>query len=291
MTCLYGVLDTESGPVSLRECGPRPSLREDRRRRRRAARPRHAARPHAGDVLRGEGGRRCSPGTASCCTPTGSSRPTTPSARCSALPRLKETMARAPGGAGADRPRALRPRGLHRSRRRAGGRHHDGDPAALRRRRPGGPPSPTDGCWPSSSCRASRATSARRSRASSDAVAGLGSGAGPSRAPQDRGGRGDDERDGARQRVPRRPPGVDPRDPHPGAVERASSPTAADAGRAADAGETGPRGEARRPPEAARLGPAPDREDGRRDARDERGGHTHPSSSRLRLEGGGHDDK
>ncbi len=52
-------------------------------------------------------------------------------------PRLKETMARAPGGPGADRSRARRPRGLHRSRRRAGGRHHDGDPAALCRRRHG----------------------------------------------------------------------------------------------------------------------------------------------------------
>ena len=40
-------------------------------------------------------------------------------------------------------------------------------------------------------------------------------------------------------------------------------------------GEAGPRGKARRPPEAAWLGPAPDREDGRRGARDERGGQAH----------------
>ena len=57
--------------------------------------------------------------------------------------------------------------------------------------------------------------------------------------------------------------------------------------RAARAGETRPGGEARRPPEAARLGPAPDREDGRRGARDERGGQAHrrarPAPGRRRT--------
>ena len=70
---------------ALRERGPRPALREDRRRRRRAARTRHAARPDAGHVLRGEGDHASARATASCCTPTVSSRPTTPSATCSAL--------------------------------------------------------------------------------------------------------------------------------------------------------------------------------------------------------------
>ena len=118
------------------------------------------------------------------------------------------------------------------------------------------------------------------------AVAGLGLEPAPSRAAQDRGGRGDDERDGARQRVPGRPPGVDPRDPHPGAVERACHRLGGRR-RGSFAGEAGPGGEARRPPEAARLGPAPDREDGRRDARDERGGQTHrrarPAPGRRRT--------
>ena len=86
VTCLYGVLDSEQrAPVSLRERGPRPALRQDRRRRRRAARTRHAARPDAGHVLRGEGGHASARATASCSTRTVSSRPTTPSATCSAL--------------------------------------------------------------------------------------------------------------------------------------------------------------------------------------------------------------
>ena len=84
VTCLYGVLDTASGLSALRERGPRPSLRQDGRRRRRAACPRHAARSDAGDVIRGEGSRCLRPGTASCSIPTGCSRPTTPNARCSA---------------------------------------------------------------------------------------------------------------------------------------------------------------------------------------------------------------
>ena len=85
VTCLYGVLDPNSGHAALRERGPRPALRQDRRRRRRAARSRHAARPDAGDVLRGEGGHASARATASCSTRTASSRPTTPSATCSAL--------------------------------------------------------------------------------------------------------------------------------------------------------------------------------------------------------------
>ena len=48
-----------------------------------------------------------------------------------------------------------------------------------------------------------------------------------------------------------------------------------DAARARRARDSGPAGEARRPPEAARLGPVPDREDGRRGASDERERRTH----------------
>ena len=60
-----------------------------------------------------------------------------------------------------------------------------------------------------------------------------------------------------------------------------------DAGELPEPETPGPRGEARRPSEAARLGPAPDREDGRRDARDERGGQAHrrarPAPGRRRT--------
>ena len=56
-------------------------------------------------------------------------------------------------------------------------------------------------CSPSSRSRAPRATSAWRSSAWRAAVAGLGIADEPARAPEDRGRRGDDERDGARQRA------------------------------------------------------------------------------------------
>ena len=50
-------------------------------------------------------------------------------------------------------------------------------------------------------------------------------GAGAARAAEDRGRRGDDERDGARQRVPRRPPGLDPRASTPRTSCACRSPT------------------------------------------------------------------
>ena len=59
--------------------------------------------------------------------------------------------------------------------------------------------------------RARRATSASRSSACVAAVDGLGHRREPARAPQDRGRRGDDERDGARLALPRGPPRQHPR--------------------------------------------------------------------------------
>ena len=60
-----------------------------------------------------------------------------------------------------------------------------------------------------------------------------------------------------------------------------------DSGEAARARETGPGGKARRPSEAPRLGSAPDRGDGRRGARHERGGRAHrrarPAPGRRRT--------
>ena len=97
----------------------------------------------------------------------------------------------------------------------------------------------------------------------------------PARSPQDRGRRGDDERDGARLGLPRGPPGQRPR-----AHRRRprARPDHRSRRRAAGGGARGarPRGQARRAAAPARLGPLPDREHGRRDARDERRGAPHP---------------
>ena len=84
VTCLYGVLDPETGHFRFANAGHDLPVRQDRRRLRGAARPRHAARPHARHALRGEGDRARSPATRCCCTPTASSRRTAPTARCSA---------------------------------------------------------------------------------------------------------------------------------------------------------------------------------------------------------------
>ena len=90
------------------------------------------------------------------------------------FPRLKETVADAPGGQRADRPSASRPDGLHRPRGRAGGRHHHGHPRALGRLDAAIRHLQRDGARRSSSLRASRETSARRSRRVESAIAGLG---------------------------------------------------------------------------------------------------------------------
>ena len=96
-----------SGPAALRQRRPRPALREDRRRRRRAARARHAARPDARHDLRGEGGDARSPGDSVLLHSDGVVEAHDPDREMFGFPRLKETMAGAPGGRAADRPRAL----------------------------------------------------------------------------------------------------------------------------------------------------------------------------------------
>ena len=103
---------------------------------------------------------------------------------------------------------------------------------------------------------------------------------GAARAPQDRGRRGDDERDGARQRVPGRPARDRPcahrrrHRPRPDHRPRRRA-------RRARARAAGPRGQARGRAAPARLGPLPDREHGRRAARDERRGPPHPGARRA----------
>ena len=84
VTCLYGVLDPETGLLRFANAGHDLPYVKTADGVDRAARPRHAARADAGHGLRGEGGDARSPATACCCTPTASSRRTTRSARCSA---------------------------------------------------------------------------------------------------------------------------------------------------------------------------------------------------------------
>ena len=112
----------------------------------------------------------------------------------------------------------------------------------------------------------------------SSAVADLGLEEARLRAPQDRGRRGHDERDGARQPLPGRQTGHgararDPRSP--------AGPDHRPGRRSADgrAGDPRHRGKARGASAPARLGPLPDPEHGRRDERDERRARTTPSSS------------
>ena len=123
------------------------------------------------------------------------------------LPAPQAVRRRLPRRRRADRPRPHRPPRPHRAGRRAGGRHHDGGAPALAGR---GPPRQRRGARR----RAGRVRRAERGgqRAPRDR-ARVGRGVRPrdrrepARAPQDRGRRGDDERDGARVRLPRGPPG------------------------------------------------------------------------------------
>ena len=122
--------------AALRQRRPRPALRPDGRRRGRAARHRHAARPDAGHALRGEGGHACSRGQRPVPLRRGGRGPQ-PRARDVQLPAAEGDDGRRPGG------QELIDHVLLASSRpspgpaRAGGRHHAGDPAALRRRRRG----------------------------------------------------------------------------------------------------------------------------------------------------------
>ncbi len=120
------------------------------------------------------------------------------------FPRLMQTVADAPGG------QALIDRvlsdldALHRPGRRAGGRHHDGHPRAS----PGG--ATRSRRRPESAGGVRAGERAGNEREAIDRVVDARrrprARAGPPGAPQDRGRGGDDERDGARQRVPTRPP-------------------------------------------------------------------------------------
>ena len=98
VTCLYGVLDPETGHFRFANAGHDLPYVKTAERLRGAARPRHAARPHARHALRGEGDRARSPATRCCCTPTASSRRTAPTGEMFGFPRLKQCVADYPGG-------------------------------------------------------------------------------------------------------------------------------------------------------------------------------------------------
>ena len=86
--------------------------------------------------------------------------------------------------------------------------------------------------------------------------------------------------------LPRRPPGDRARAHRRRTACACRSPTTAARPPSREREMPGPRGEARGPAAPARLGPLPDREHGRRGARDERRGQ-HTVELVLRLEGGG----
>ena len=130
------------------------------------------------------------------------------------LPAAQADRGGAPGGRRADRSRAGRARRRSAARPRAGGRHHDGHAPAVGGRGSGA-------CSPSSSWPAPRATNARRSSGWRPRSRISVSSRAP-RTPEDGRRRGDDERDGARQRVPAPTARVDPRAPRRRSPARAA---------------------------------------------------------------------
>ena len=281
VTCLYGVLDPATGRFRFANAGHDLPVRQDRRRRRSSCAPaacRSGLMPGMAyeekETVLAARRLRC------CCTPTASSRRTTPTREMFGFPRLKQTRGRRPGGGelidrvlsdleaftGPDAEQedditmvTLAALGARRWPRRRGRRR-----AARRVRGPE---------RAGQRARGDRARGAPRSPASASTERAA-------RAAQDRGRRGDDERDGARQRVPRRPPGRRSAcSPADGRVrvqitDRGGAPAESASRETPDL-----EAEARGPAAPARLGPVPDREHGRRDARDERRGARTPSSS------------
>ena len=196
-----------------------------------------------------------------------------PDARDVRLPAAQGSASPIPGGGELiDRVLAdlQRP---HRPRRRAGGRHHHGHaPAHARRAGSGQRRRPAR----RSPVRAAqrRATSAWPWRVAS-AVDGRSASPTPARAPEDRRRRGDDERDGARQRATATTARQRRGAHRPTAACASRSPTRRGARRTAEHEVPDLEVKLAGPAEAARLGAVPDREHGRRDARDERRGAAH----------------
>ena len=170
VTCLYGVLDPASGRLRFANAGhDLPYVKTADGVEELRARGMPLGLMPGMDYEEKETVLRRA--TACCCTPTASSRRTTPSARCSASRASRRPSPTTPGGqALIDRVLAELD-GLHRAGRRAGGRHHDGHARALSGRHDA---RHLRRSWPSSSCPARRATSARRSTLVAGAVAGLG---------------------------------------------------------------------------------------------------------------------
>ena len=201
VTCLYAVLDPRTGAVPLRQRRPRPA---------RTSRP-----PTASIELRARGmplglmpgmvyeenEAVLAPGDCVLLHSDGIVEAHAPAARDVRLPAPEGDGRRRPGRAGADRPRARGGRGA--------------SPAPTPSRRTTSRWSPCSALrawsWTSSTAERGRQRARARSSASSRPCAGSRSSRGRLEQPQDRGRRGDDERDGARQRVPARPAGDDPR--------------------------------------------------------------------------------
>ena len=201
------------------------------------------------------------------------------------FPRLKETVADAPGGQRADRPRARRPDALHRPRVPSRRTTSPWSPSSARRRRVAGP-ADGSGARRVRACRASPATSAWRCDGSSEAVAGLG--LEPARLERLKTAVAEATMNamehGNEYRADR---------PVEIRVVRSAADRARPDHRSRRAPASSPEPEApdldaklAGPPDAPRLGPVPDREDGRRGAGHERRAR-HTLELVLHLEGDG----
>ena len=99
VTCLYGVLDPESGHFRFANAGHDLPYVKTAGGVGGAARARDAARPDAGHALRGEGDRASARASRCCCTPTASSRRTIRTATCSASPASSRPSRTTPAAA------------------------------------------------------------------------------------------------------------------------------------------------------------------------------------------------
>ena len=258
----------------LRERRSQPAVRPHRRAASIELRATgHAARADAGDDATRRRRRSLAPGESVLLHTDGLVEAHDPSGEMFGFPRLdgRSWRAQPAGDELIDRVLAELD-AVHRPRLGAGGRHHAGRAPAHRgcrdarvreRRRPR--PRRVR------RSRASPATSGSRWRASPTAVAGARRSADPPRAAEDRGRRGDDERDRARQREPTRSCRVAGPRRRVGRRARAcASPTRAASGRSRSAETPDLEAKLDGPAEAPRLGPVPDQEHGGRDGRLER---------------------
>ena len=204
VTCLYGVIDPRTGRFRFANAGPQPSVRAHRATARSSCAPPGCRSGLLPGMTYEEKEAVIAPGDALLLYSDGVTEAhIAPRARCTATPRLRGLVARPPAD-GADRRAAREPREFT-----GAGWEQEDDITLVTLRRGRQPRPPRRAC----SIRAAergRATSARRWSASPRRSRRSGSSRAGSSA-QDRGRRGDDERDRARQPEPRAELPVDDR--------------------------------------------------------------------------------